>query len=56
MFAAIIGAARTLRRHPPFMLASVFTLTLGISATVALFSVVNAVLLNRFRTRLPGHL
>jgi putative ABC transport system permease protein len=45
MFAAIVGAARTLRRHPPFVLASVFTLALGISATVALFSVVNAVLL-----------
>jgi putative ABC transport system permease protein len=45
MLAAIAGAARTLRRHPPFVFASVFTLALGISATIALFSAVNAVLL-----------
>jgi putative ABC transport system permease protein len=45
MFQTIAAAARTLRHHPPFVLASVFTLALGISATIALFSVVNAVLL-----------
>lgn len=45
MVALIGGAARTLRRHPSFAFASVFTLGLGIASTIALFSAVNAVLL-----------
>ena len=42
---ALGGAAGTLRRHPGFVFGSVFTLTLGLAATIALFSAVNAVLL-----------
>jgi putative ABC transport system permease protein len=37
--------ARTMRREPAFALAVIFTLTLGIGATTAIFSVVNAALL-----------
>ncbi len=42
---SLAHAARRLRRAPAFSLAAVFTLMLGIGATTAVFSVVNAVVL-----------
>jgi predicted permease len=43
---AIRFASRTLRRQPTFALIAILTLTLGIGANTALFSVIRAVVLN----------
>src|ERR1700704_1797478 len=47
---------RTLRKSPVFFAVAVVTLTLGIGATVAAFSVVNAVLLRPFAFNEPSRL
>src|SRR5213593_1504556 len=47
---------RTLRKSPAFFAVAVVTLTLGIGATVAAFSVVNAVLLRPFAFNDPSKL
>ena len=49
-------AARALRRSPVFALVAIATLTLGIGATTAIFSVVNAVAFQDLPAHEPGRL
>jgi predicted permease len=49
-------AARTLRRTPAFTAAAIVTIALGLGANLAIFSLVNAVLLKTVPARNPGEL
>ena len=56
VFSALRQTVRSLRRAPAFFAAAVITLALGIGATSAIFSVVNAVLLRPLPYRDAGQL
>ena len=49
-------AARTLRRSPGFLVVSVLSLALGIGANTAIFSLINAVMLQSLPVKDPGRL
>ena len=50
---ALTAAFRQLRQHPGFALITVLVLGLGTGAATAVFTVIDAVVLRRSRTRRP---
>src|SRR5581483_9270536 len=56
MFRELAFAARTLRRSPVFALTATLTIALGIGASTAIFSVMNAVLLRPLPYKDPERL